>query len=214
MGERSTPSWPPSATGVSPVRRMGDTLVAPSRTIVQFKPGVSPVRRMGDTLVAPAAWEPPRQNKFWPRREETALRAHQRLAEAVSWEEEERAAHNRLAGAQRWVAGCSSAGNRNSVSRMRGFDAVDSRAPTRRKLPIRRATTSNLPSSEQSRRWIDESASPISGPRKPTSGPAAPNRSPSVCLASRGHANVYWPNDIASRRKLEKGIHRPNLRAS
>ncbi|MEN9634585.1 MAG: hypothetical protein RL077_2989, partial [Verrucomicrobiota bacterium] len=29
VGERSTPSWPPSATGVSPVRRMGDTLVAP-----------------------------------------------------------------------------------------------------------------------------------------------------------------------------------------
>ena len=27
---RSTPSWPPSATGVSPVRRMGDTLVAPA----------------------------------------------------------------------------------------------------------------------------------------------------------------------------------------
>ena len=48
--------------------------------------GVSPVRRMGDTLVAPAAWEPPHQNKFWPRREETAFQAYQRLAEAVSWE--------------------------------------------------------------------------------------------------------------------------------
>ena len=30
VGERSTPSSPPSATGVSPVRRMGDTLVAPA----------------------------------------------------------------------------------------------------------------------------------------------------------------------------------------
>ena len=30
VGERSTPLWPPSATGVSPVRRMGDTLVAPA----------------------------------------------------------------------------------------------------------------------------------------------------------------------------------------
>ena len=50
--------------------------------------GVSPVRRMGDTLVAPGAWEPPHQNKFWPGREETAFRAHQRLAEAVSWERE------------------------------------------------------------------------------------------------------------------------------
>ena len=29
VGERSTASWPPSATGVSPFRRMGDTLVAP-----------------------------------------------------------------------------------------------------------------------------------------------------------------------------------------
>ena len=59
VGERSTPSWQPSATGVSPVRRMGDT------------------------LVAPAAWEPPLQNKFWPRREEIAFFSHQRLAEAV-----------------------------------------------------------------------------------------------------------------------------------
>jgi hypothetical protein len=30
------------------------------------------------------AWEPPHQNKFWPRREETAFFFHQRLAEAVS----------------------------------------------------------------------------------------------------------------------------------
>jgi translation initiation factor 1 (eIF-1/SUI1) len=41
---------------------------------------------MGDTLVAPAAWEPPHQNKFWPRREETAFQAHQELTESVSWE--------------------------------------------------------------------------------------------------------------------------------
>ena len=64
VGERSTPSWPPSATGVSPVRRMGDT------------------------LVAPAAWEPPHQNKFWHRREETAFHAHHRRQEcrrSVGW---------------------------------------------------------------------------------------------------------------------------------
>ena len=42
---------------------------------------------MGDTLVAPAAWEPTHQNKFWPRREETDFLAHQRLTEAVLWEE-------------------------------------------------------------------------------------------------------------------------------
>ncbi len=49
--------WPPSATGVSPVRRMGDP------------------------LVAPAAWEPPHQNKFWHRREETDFHAHHRRQE-------------------------------------------------------------------------------------------------------------------------------------
>ncbi len=86
VGERSTPSWPPSATGVSPVRRMGDTLVAPRGRSVNLHQRVSPVRRMGDTLVAPAAWAPPHQNKFWPRREETVFFSHQRLTEAVSWE--------------------------------------------------------------------------------------------------------------------------------
>ncbi|MEN9632383.1 MAG: hypothetical protein RL077_787 [Verrucomicrobiota bacterium] len=34
------------------------------------------------------SYQPPHQNKFWPRREETAFQAHQRLAEAVSWERE------------------------------------------------------------------------------------------------------------------------------
>ena len=55
VGERSTPSWPPSATGVSPVRRMGDTLVAPRPRSNARRGARSPVRRMGDTLVAPAA---------------------------------------------------------------------------------------------------------------------------------------------------------------
>ena len=43
---------------------------------------------MGDTLVAPAAWEPPHQNKFLHRREETAFQAHHRRQEcrrSVGW---------------------------------------------------------------------------------------------------------------------------------
>ncbi|MEN9631640.1 MAG: hypothetical protein RL077_44 [Verrucomicrobiota bacterium] len=38
------------------------------------------------TSSASETQEPPHQNKFWPRREETAFQAHQRLAEAFSWE--------------------------------------------------------------------------------------------------------------------------------
>ena len=89
VGERSTPSWPPSATGVSPVRRMGDT------------------------LVAPAAWEPPPPKKFWNRLEATvaisweiaqrALRAGAGLlAEKSGILDHTRALPNKYPHAPRW----------------------------------------------------------------------------------------------------------------
>ena len=78
----------PCCMGASPLKQVLAPTVRNRFPCPPTATGVSPVRRMGDTLVAPAAWEPPHQNKFWPRREETAFHAHHRRQEcrrSVGW---------------------------------------------------------------------------------------------------------------------------------